>query len=135
MHICNQFPPKETTHANTLIVTTAALLALGFSAANAADNSAPGGTGVVQSTEGKGATNKDTTMPMVSMGSKDGANTGMQPGSGIEDSAAGKGATDKQGMDETKGSKTQMGGASSGTAPGGTGVEQSSEGEGATQTN
>jgi len=33
--------------------TTAAVLALGLTAVNAADNTAPGGTGVEQSTEGK----------------------------------------------------------------------------------
>ena len=116
---------------STLIITTAALLALGLSAANAADNTAPGGTGVEQSTEGKGATDKDTST-MAPMGSKTGASTGTEPGTGVEDSVQGEGANNKQGMDDMKEGKgaTNMGGAATGNAPGGTGVEDSAEGKG-----
>ena len=121
---------------STLIVTTAALLALGLSAANAADNTAPDGTGVEQSTEGKGATDKDTTTT-TPMGSKAGDATGKEPGTGVEDSVQGEGATNKQGMDDMKEGKggTNMGGAASGNAPGGTGIEDSEAGKGSQNKN
>ena len=91
----------------------------------------PGGTGVEQSTEGQGATNKDTTTN-TPMGAKAGSPTGMQPGTGVEDSVQGEGATNKQGVNETKpgNGAANMGGASAGNAAGGTGVETSSQGEG-----
>ncbi len=120
---------------STLMIATAALMALGLTAANAADNTAPGGSGVVQSTEGQGATAKDTET-MTPMGAKEGPATGTEPGTGIEDSVQGEGATNKAGMDDMKeGKGANMGGASSGDAPGGTGVEDSEEGKGATQKN
>jgi hypothetical protein len=107
--------------------------ALAFSgSAYSADKTAPGGTGVEQSTEGQGATNKDTTTN-TPMGSKSGAATGMQPGTGVEDNVQGEGATAKQGVNETKpgNAAPNMGGASAGNAAGGTGVETSSQSEGA----
>ncbi len=94
---------------------------------------APGGTGVEQSTESMGATNKqgDTgvTGPM-----KSGANSSDEGGTGIKGSAEGKGATDKSTEDRGApvGSKEGM---STGNAPGGTGVEQSTEGKGSTNKN
>ena len=97
----------------------------------ALNDGAPGGTGVVESTEGHGATNKDMTTN-TPMGAKSGSETGMQPGTGVEDSVQGEGATNKQGVNETKpgNSTPNMGGASAGNASGGTGVETSSQGEG-----
>ena len=97
----------------------------------ALNDTAPGGTGITQSTEGQGATNKDTTTN-TPMGAKSGAATGMQPGTGVEDNVQGEGATNKQGVNETKpgNSTPNMGGASAGNASGGTGVETSSQGEG-----
>ena len=114
-----------------LLMTTAVILALSLTAAQAADKTAPGGTGVEQSTEGQGVTNKDTsTMPGES--SKAGSPTGMEPGTGVEDSVQGEGATNKQGVNGTKSGQgaTNIGGPSSGNAPGGTGVETSSQSEG-----
>jgi len=117
------------------ILTCAAVLTVAASAANAEDKTAPGGSGVVQSTEGKGATNKDTT-DTTPMGSKAGDATGKEPGTGVEDSVQGEGATNKAGMPDAKeGKATNMGGASSGTAPGGTGFEDSSEGKGSANKN
>jgi hypothetical protein len=116
---------------SSVLVTTGIVFALSLTAAQAADKTAPGGTGVVNSAEGKGGTTKDTsTIPGES--SKAGSPTGMQPGTGVEDSVQGEGATNKQGMNETKSGQVgnNMGGASSGNAPGGTGVETSSESEG-----
>jgi hypothetical protein len=116
--------------------TAALLLALGLGTSTvvlAADTtgSAPGGTGVEQSTAGQGATNKqgDTT-PMGKM--KGGPNSMDQGGTGIKGSEAGHGATDKstEDMGAPMGSKSGM---SSGNAPGGTGVESSSQGQGAGQ--
>ena len=78
----------------------AAVVALGIGVANAADKTAPGGTGVEQSTEGQGATNKDTTTNTPT-GAASGSATGMQPGTGVEDSIKGEGATNKQGVNET----------------------------------
>ena len=49
---------------SSVLVTTAIVFALSLTAAQAADKTAPGGTGVVNSAEGKGGTTKDTsTMP------------------------------------------------------------------------
>jgi hypothetical protein len=116
------------------LVASAALITIAASAANAEDKTAPGGSGVVQSTEGKGATDKDTTNKMAPEGDKSGQSSGNAPGgSGVEESAEGKGATNKQGMDMAP--MGEKSGASSGTAPGGTGVEDSSEGKGATNKN
>ena len=62
---------------SSVLVTTAIVFALSLTAAQAADKTAPGGTGVVNSAEGKGGTTKDTsTMPGES--SKAGSPTGMQ---------------------------------------------------------
>lgn len=123
---------------------TALVIAFGFAASGvaiAADNTgnAPGGTGVEQSTESMGATNKQgDTAPSTGAGSQQraGPPTGTEPGTGIEDSVQGEGATAKQGKDDSKENKsTNMGGASTGNAPGGTGVEQSTEGQGSTNKN
>jgi hypothetical protein len=94
------------------------------------DQTAPGGTGVVQSTEGQDATNNKDTTTMTPAGSK-ATSTGTEPGTGMEDSVQGEGATTKQGMDDTKEGKgaTNMG-TPAGNAPGGTGVETGSQGEG-----
>ena len=118
------------------LITAASVLALGMSMAQAAENTAPGGTGVEQSTEGQGATNKDTETTAPG-GDKSGPSTGTEPGTGVEDSTQGEGATNKQGKDDMKEGKggTGTGGASTGNAPGGTGVEQSSEGQGSTNKN
>ena len=112
------------------LATAAALIGLGLSAAHSADKTAPGGTGVEQSSEGQGAGSKDTST-MTPMGEKSGPATGMQPGTGVEDSVQGEVDTNKQGMNETK-PAPDMGGQSSGNAAGGTGVESSAQGEGAT---
>jgi hypothetical protein len=118
-------------------LTTVLMIALGVltSAAVAAENTgnAPGGTGVEQSTESMGATNKQgDTSPVGQMQS--GPNTMDEGGTGIKGSAEGKGATDKSTEDPTalKGPQTGM---STGNAPGGTGVEQSAEGQGSTNKN
>jgi len=117
------------------LLTCAAVLTFAATGANAEDKTAPGGSGVVQSTEGKGATDKDTTTT-TPMGSKAGDATGKEPGTGVEDSVQGEGATNKAGKpDDKEGKATNMGGASSGTAPGGTGVEDSAEGKGETNKN
>ena len=122
--------------AHLTLITTASVLVLGISFAQAADKTAPDGTGVEQSTEGQGATNKDTST-MAPSGNMSGPATGTEPGTGVEDSTQGEGATNKHSMDDMKEGKggTNMGGASSGNAPGGTGVEQSSEGQGSTNKN
>ena len=103
----------------------------------AADNSgnAPGGTGVEESTESQGATNKQGKagmMPSTGAGSAqmNGPNSSDQGGTGVKASAQSEGATNKSTQDPG----APMGstaGASSGNAPGGTGVETSSQGEGA----
>jgi hypothetical protein len=119
----------------TLAISALALFALGLTSALAADKTVPGGTGVEQSTEGQGATNKQTA-PNPPSGSMEGAATGTEPGTGIEDSVQGEGAMNKAGKDDRKEGKTGMNtGASSGNAPGGTGVEESAEGAGAIQKN
>ena len=94
---------------------------------------APGGTGIEQSTESMGATDKQgDTKPMGQM--KDGMNSSDEGGTGIKGSAEGKGATNKSTEDNgaPMGSKEGM---STGNAPGGTGIEQSTESEGATNKN
>ena len=124
---------------NLTLLAAATVLVVGMTASYAADN-APGGTGVTQSTEGKGATNKDTsTMAREGAGSAQsgGPATGEQPGTGVEDSAQGEGATTKQGVNETKtgNGAPNMGGASADNAAGGTGVESSSQGAGSQNKN
>jgi hypothetical protein len=142
-----------------LITLTAATLSLGLlGLANAADTQAPaasetqapgassditiversdtpGGTGVEQSSEGKGAMNKnDAGMPGSGAGSANigGDSTGKEPGTGVEDSAQGEGATNKAGMDDEKeGKNVNQGGPSAANVPGGSGVEASSQSEGA----
>jgi hypothetical protein len=113
------------------VCSTGSLGATSTANRNTASVPKKGGTGVEQSTEGQGATNKDTeTLPGES--SKAGDPTGKEPGTGVEDSVQGEGATAKQGMDDTKEGKagTDMGGAPTGNALGGTGVEGSAESEG-----
>jgi len=129
-------PSLQGVHIRYLtLLASAAVLTIVASAANAEVNTAPGGSGVVQSSEGKGATNKDTTT-VTPMGSKTGDATGKEPGTGVEDSVQGEGATNKAGMPDAKeGKATNMGGPSSGTAMGGTGVEHSAEGKGETNKN
>ena len=124
-------PPKQ-----IIALIVAVALPLSISIAQAAENTAPGGTGVEQSTESQGATNKDTTTTAPT-GSKSGPSTGTEPGTGVEDSVQGEGATNKAGKDDMEEGKggTGTGGASSGNAPGGTGVEQSTEGQGSTNKN
>jgi hypothetical protein len=123
-------PRRDKMRFFPILMLTATMALCG--SAYSADKTAPGGTGVEQSTEGQGATNKDTTTN-TPMGSKSGSATGMQPGTGVEDNVQGEGATTKQGVNETKpGNATpNMGGASAGNAAGGTGVETSSQAEGA----
>jgi hypothetical protein len=108
----------------------------------AADNTgnAPGGTGVEESTESMGATNKQGgagVMPDSGAGSmqlKGGVNSTDQGGTGVKGSAESRGPTDKS--TEDKGAPmSSKEGMSSGNAPGGTGVEESSQGEGATNKN
>jgi hypothetical protein len=108
----------------------------------AADNAgnAPGGSGIEDSTESKGATNKQDKagmMPRTGAGSaqiKGGPNSSDEGGTGIKGSADGRGATDKstEDMAAPMGSRE---GESSGNAPGGTGIETSSQGDGATNKN
>jgi hypothetical protein len=97
---------------------------------------AAGGTGVEESAESKGATNKQGNagmMPNSGAGSaqmKAGPNSSDQGGTGVKASAQGEGATNKS----TEDPGAPMGsnsGASAGNASGGTGVETSSQGEGA----
>jgi hypothetical protein len=123
---------------NVMKSITAVIIALGLAtsgAAIAADNTgnAPGGTGVEQSTESMGATDKQgDTSAQGQMQS--GPNSTDQGGTGIKGSAEGRGATDKSTEDKTApmGSTTGM---SSGNAPGGTGVEDSSQGKPSTEKN
>jgi hypothetical protein len=121
--------------STTLAISALALFALGLTSAQAADNTVPGGTGIEQSTEGQGATNKDTETN-TPMGAAGGPSTGLEPGTGVEDSVQGEGATAKQGKPDDEEGKTGMNtGTSTSTAPGGQGVEKSVEGEGAMQKN
>jgi hypothetical protein len=123
--------------------TIAMLIALGLAISGAAmaeekTGDAPGGTGVEQSTESMGATDKQGGAGMPGSGAgaqtEGGMNSTDQGGTGIKGSAEGEGATEKSTEDKTApmGSKEGM---STGNAPGGTGVEQSTEGEGATKKN
>jgi hypothetical protein len=123
------------------ILATAAVLALWLPASSvmAADDTAnaPGGTGVEESTESQGATNKQGgagAMPGTGAGSgqmKSGVNSIDQGGTGVKGSAESRGATDKS--TENRGAAQSSGaGPSSGNAAGGTGVETSSQGAGAT---
>ena len=98
----------------------------------ATDNSgnAPGGTGVEESTQSKGATNKQGKAGMMPAGSAtmNGANSSDQGGTGVKASAQGGGATNKS--TEDRGAPVgSHNGASAGNAPGGTGAETSSQGE------
>ena len=101
---------------------------------------APGGTGIEESTESKGATNKQGNagmMPSTGAGSaqiKGGPNSSDQGGTGIKGSADGRGATDKS-TENTVAPMDSRQGQSSGNAPGGTGIETSSQGDGATNKN
>jgi hypothetical protein len=96
---------------------------------------APGGTGVEESTESQGATNKqglnDAMPPASGAGSVQGGgdNSSDQGGTGVKSSADSEGATSKS--TEDPGAKSVNEGDSSGNAPGGTGVEKSAEGKGA----
>ena len=119
-------------------LTPAVIVGLGLltsGAAFAADNTgnAPGGTGIEQSTESMGATNKQGDTSAAGQ-MQSGANSVDEGGTGTKGSAEGKGATNKSTEDPSapKGDKTGM---SSGNAPGGTGIEQSSEGQRATNKN
>lgn len=116
----------------SLLLTSTMLIALvsaGAAIAGDKTGNAPGGTGIEQSTESMGATDKqgDTSAPGQM---KSGTNSTDEGGTGIKGSAEGKGATDKSTEDKEApmGSKEGM---SSGNAPGGTGVESSSQGQGA----
>jgi hypothetical protein len=78
-----------------------ALIGLSAGAAIAGDKTgnAPGGTGIEQSTESMGATDKqgDTSAPGQM---KSGTNSTDEGGTGIKGSAEGKGATDKSTEDK-----------------------------------
>jgi len=120
----------------SLLLTTTMLVALfstGAVLAGDKTGNAPGGTGVEQSTESMGATNKQGDTSVTGQ-MKSGANSSDEGGTGIKGSAEGKGATDKSTEDKgaPMGSKEGM---STGNAPGGTGVEQSTEGQGSTNKN
>lgn len=120
----------------SLLLTTTMLVALfstGAVLAGDKTGNAPGGTGVEQSTESMGATNKQGDTSVTGQ-MKSGANSSDEGGTGIKGSAEGKGATDKSTEDKgaPMGSKESM---STGNAPGGTGVEQSTEGQGSTNKN
>ena len=106
------------------VSTIAIAVALGFAAgagmAGDKTGNAPGGTGVEQSTEPMGATNKQGESATGQM--KSGENSSDEGGTSIKGSAEGKGATNKSTEDKgaPMGSKSGM---STGNAPGGTGVE------------
>ena len=93
---------------------------------------APGGTGVEESTESQGATNKqglsEATPPASGAGSVQagGDNSSDQGGTGVEGSADSEGATNKSTQDP--GATGLNEGPSTGNAPGGTGAEKSAEG-------
>jgi len=92
----------------------------------------PGDTGIEGSTESEGATNKQGNagmMPSTGVGSaqiKGGPNSSDEGGTGIKGSAESRGATDKstEDMGAPKGSRESQ---SSGNAPGGSGIETSSQ--------
>ena len=142
--------------SNLNLLTTAAVLAFGLSAtaALAGDpkgdapgaksditivtndtGNASGGTGVEESSESQGATNKqglnDAMPPASGAGSAQGGgdNSSDQGGTGVKASANLEGATNKS--TEDPGATGMNEGASSGNAPGGTGVEKSADGQGA----
>ena len=142
--------------SNLNLLTTAAVLAFGLSAtaALAGDpkgdapgaksditivtsdtGNASGGTGVEESSESQGATNKqglnDAMPPARGAGSTQGGgdNSSDQGGTGVKASADSEGATNKS--TEDPGATGMNEGASSGNAPGGTGVEKSADGQGA----
>ena len=142
--------------SNLNLLTTAAMLAFGLSAtaALAGDpkgdapgaksditivtndtGNASGGTGVEESSESQGATNKqglnDAMPPASGAGSAQGGgdNSSDQGGTGVKASADSEGATNKS--TEDPGATGMTEGASSGNAPGGTGVEKSADGQGA----
>ena len=142
--------------SNLNLLTTAAVLAFGLSAtaALAGDpkgdapgaksditivtndtGNASGGTGVEESSESQGATNKqglnDAMPPASGAGSAQGGgdNSSDQGGTGVKASARLEGATNKS--TEDPGATGMNEGASSGNAPGGTGVEKSADGQGA----
>ena len=142
--------------SNLNLLTTAAVLAFGLSAtaALAGDpkgdapgaksditivtndtGNASGGTGVEESSESQGATNKqglnDAMPPASGAGSAQGGgdNSSDQGGTGVKASADLEGATNKS--TEDPGATGMNEGASSGNAPGGTGVEKSADGQGA----
>ena len=135
--------------SNLNLLTTAAVLAFGLSAtaALAGDpkgdapgaksditivtndtGNASGGTGVEESSESQGATNKqglnDAMPPASGAGSAQGGgdNSSDQGGTGVKASADSEGATNKS--TEDPGATGMNEGASSGNAPGGTGVER-----------
>jgi hypothetical protein len=103
----------------------------------AADTGNAPATGVEESTQSQGATNKQglnesgTTPPASGAGSEQGggALSSDQGGTGVKGSAQSKGATNKS--TEDPGATGMNEGASSGNAPGGTGVEKNAEGQGA----
>ena len=142
--------------SNLNLLTTAAVLAFGLSAtaALAGDpkgdapgaksditivtndtGNASGGTGVEESSESQGATNKqglNDAMPPASGGGSaqgGGDNSSDQGGTGVKASADSEGATNKS--TEDPGAIGMNEGASSGNPPGGTGVEKSADGQGA----
>jgi len=96
---------------------------------------APGGTGVEESTENQGATNKqglsEATPPASGAGSvqRGGDNSSDQGGTGVKGSADSEGASNKSTQDP--GATGLNEGPSTGNAPGGTGAEKSAEGQGA----
>ena len=96
---------------------------------------ASGGTGVEESSESQGATNKqglnDVMPPASGAGSAQGGgdNSSDQGGTGVKASADSEGATNKS--TEDPGATGMNEGTSSGNAPGGTGVEKSADGQGA----
>lgn len=89
---------------------------------------APGGTGVEESTENQGATNKqglsEATPPASGAGSVQ--HSSDQGGTGVKGSADSEGATNKSTQDP--GATGLNEGPSTGNAPGGTGAEKSAEG-------
>jgi hypothetical protein len=95
---------------------------------------APGGTGVEESTQSQGTTNKqglsEATPPASGARSVQGGgdNSSDQGGTGVKASSDSEGATNKSTQDP--GATGMNEGASSGSAPGGTGVEKSAEGQG-----
>lgn len=78
-----------------LMIIAAVLLAFGGIAAQATEKTAPGGTGVVDSAEGKGETTKDTST-MRGESSKSGQASGNAPGgTGVETSSQSEASKNK----------------------------------------